>query len=390
MKNKYRKVKLGDVANFQTGKLNSNAAKKDGIYPFFTCSPETFRIDYYVFDADAILLAGNNANGVFPIKRFTGKFNAYQRTYVITIKDKEKIDINYLFYLLGKSLNFLQNTSQGSTTKFLTLSILKNLELLLPPLSGQHRIANILSSFDNKIELLRKENNTLEDIAQNIFKEWFVKYNFPNKDGKPYRDNNGKMIDSELELIPEGWRIYKLSDLVKINKRGITPKYTDNHDMMVINQKCIRDNIIDYSQVSWHDTSKKYDSELELEFMDTLINSMGVGTLGRISPFFGKEKALPHSCVTLIRTNNSVLGKCTLYCYVKSLEKTITDMGEGSTGQTSLNNNLLAEFKIALEKNNAENIENLLLPIFSNIQKNCSEISISTKIRNILLNKLFK
>ncbi len=99
---------------------------------------------------------------------------------------------------------------------------LSNITITLPPLSEQKRIANILSSFDNKIEILKKENKILEDIAENIFKEWFVKYNFPNKDGKPYRDSNGKMIDSELGPIPDGWRVGKLGDYINI-KGGGTP-----------------------------------------------------------------------------------------------------------------------------------------------------------------------
>lgn len=93
---------------------------------------------------------------------------------------------------------------------------LSNITITLPPLSEQKRIANILSSFDNKIEILKKENKILEDIAENIFKEWFVKYNFPNKDGKPYRDSNGKMIDSELGPIPDGWRVGKLGDFGQV------------------------------------------------------------------------------------------------------------------------------------------------------------------------------
>jgi len=79
-------VKLGSIVNFQTGKLNSNAATPDGKFPFFTCSQETLRIDRHAFDTEAILLSGNNAKGVYSVKYFNGKFNAYQRTYVITVK----------------------------------------------------------------------------------------------------------------------------------------------------------------------------------------------------------------------------------------------------------------------------------------------------------------
>lgn len=87
---------LGELINFTTGKLNSNAAVVDGEYPFFTCSPETLSIDTYAFDCKAILLAGNNANGQYPIKIYSGKFNAYQRTYVITPKNHKKVDLDYI------------------------------------------------------------------------------------------------------------------------------------------------------------------------------------------------------------------------------------------------------------------------------------------------------
>lgn len=102
---------------------------------------------------------------------------------------------------------------------------LSNITITLPPLSEQKRIANILSSFDNKIEILKKENKILEDIAENIFKEWFVKYNFPNKDGKPYRDSNGKMIDSELGPIPDGWRVRPLTEIAEFLNGLAMQKY---------------------------------------------------------------------------------------------------------------------------------------------------------------------
>ena len=75
--------KLGDIAKFTTGKLNSNAAQDNGKYPFFTCAPEALKIDDYAFDTEAIILAGNNADGNFHIQHFKGKFNAYQRTYAL-------------------------------------------------------------------------------------------------------------------------------------------------------------------------------------------------------------------------------------------------------------------------------------------------------------------
>ena len=83
-----QKLKLSEVASLRTGKLDSNAAVANGEYPFFTCAQETYRIDNYAFDTEAVLLGGNNAEGIFPLKYYNGKFNAYQRTYVIESRDK--------------------------------------------------------------------------------------------------------------------------------------------------------------------------------------------------------------------------------------------------------------------------------------------------------------
>ena len=164
-------MRLRDCAEYCTGKLNSNAAVLGGKYPFFTCSPETFTIDNYAFDDNVILLAGNNANGNFNIKRYNGKFNAYQRTYVITAKPNA--DVEYLFYALKLELEHFKQVSQGTATKFLTVGILGDLELDLPPLDVQREIAATLSALDDKIAVNTKLNHRLEQMAQAIFAERF-------------------------------------------------------------------------------------------------------------------------------------------------------------------------------------------------------------------------
>lgn len=202
----WKEVTLGEIAIFKTGKLNSNAAISNGEYPFFTCSPETLRINSYAFDQEAILLAGNNAEGNFSIKYYKGKFNAYQRTYVITPK-RGKVDIKFLYYALSLCLKQLKNMSQGTSTKFLTVTILNSFSVQLPSFSDQRRIASILSSLDRKIELNNKINADLEEMAQAIFKNWFV-------DFEPFKD--GKFVNSELGMIPEGWKVGSPYEYVKV------------------------------------------------------------------------------------------------------------------------------------------------------------------------------
>lgn len=132
---------LKTVANITTGKLDSNYAVNDGIYPFFTCAPEPLKINTYCYDCNAIMVAGNNAQGNFHINRYNGKFNAYQRTYVVTAKENYNID--FIYYNLKTALQQLKNKSQGSQTKFLTLKILENLPIENVYYKDQLRITNI-------------------------------------------------------------------------------------------------------------------------------------------------------------------------------------------------------------------------------------------------------
>ena len=164
-------VRLGDLCTFTTGKLNSEKAIEDGQYPFFTCSQETFRIDSYAFDQEAILLSGNNARGIFSVKYYKGKFDAYQRTYVITIKDTKRLSYRYFLYDLFLKLELLRRQSIGATTKYLTAAIIRNLELTLPPLSEQLMISSVLWSCDKKITTLEQEMGYLDELSHTMLDE---------------------------------------------------------------------------------------------------------------------------------------------------------------------------------------------------------------------------
>ena len=197
----WKEYKLGEIAEFRTGKLNSNAAVQNGKYPFFTCAPETYYINDYAFDQKAILLAGNNAEGNFNIKYYEGKFNAYQRTYIIN-PVSDAIDIHFLYYALQLCLQQFKSLSQGTSTKFLTAKILNAFCIKVPSLSIQKRIADVIKSLDDKIEVNRRINDNLEKQAQALFKSWFV-------DFEPFRDQ--PFIDSDLGIIPKDWRVASLS-----------------------------------------------------------------------------------------------------------------------------------------------------------------------------------
>ena len=217
--------KLGNLVSFKTGKLNSNAATPNGKYPFFTCSQETFKTDTYSFDTECVLLGGNNANGIYPLKYYSGKFDAYQRTYVIRSINPNKLKIRYLYYALQLKLDLLRSISTGAATKFLTLTILTDIGLEVPPPHIQDKIAAILSAYDDLIENNTRRIEILEEMARSIYREWFVKFRFPGHE-------QVQMVDSELGLIPEGWEVKKLGEVIRF-KNGKSIKVEEEGDYLV-------------------------------------------------------------------------------------------------------------------------------------------------------------
>jgi type I restriction enzyme S subunit len=164
--------KIGEVCSILTGKLNANAAVDNGKYPFFTCAREIFAIDCFAFDCEAILLAGNNAVGDFNVKHYKGKFNAYQRTYVITINQEEPLLYRYLYLHMGNALKEFKAKSVGAGTKFLKLDIIKNLTIHLPPLPEQKQIVAILDEAFEGID--RAIANTEKNLVNS--RELFESY----------------------------------------------------------------------------------------------------------------------------------------------------------------------------------------------------------------------
>jgi len=150
-------------------------------------------------------------------------------TEFIVLREKQNVsDNNFLFYFSisprfrSEAIKSMSGTSGRQRVQ--TDSIAKT-EFAFPALKEQKAIAAVLTSLDDKIELLREQNKTLAAIAQALFKHWFVDFEFPNEKGKPYKSSDGKMANSEFGQIPNGWKIGELQDLVEntIDNRGKTP-----------------------------------------------------------------------------------------------------------------------------------------------------------------------
>ena len=132
--------------------------------------------------------------------------------------DFNNLDSRFLYYWflspIGK--DNIDSKAIGSTQKALTIDTLSRFEISLPPLEEQKKIANILGTIDDKIEINRRINDNLEQQAQALFKSWFVDFEIPNEEGEPYKSSGGKMVESGLGLIPEGWRTGSIYKYVKV------------------------------------------------------------------------------------------------------------------------------------------------------------------------------
>ena len=170
-KRKYTKLKWNDVFYTKTGKLDSNAATSNGQYPFFTCSKDILRIDNYAFDQEALLLSGNNASGKYDVKYYNGKFNAYQRTYVLGLK--EQWSYNLMKYQLEEKLMYLKRHSLGGLTKYLTLKILSELSFIIPPMEKQVEFDSFVRQADKSKAVIEKSLKELETLQASLMQKYF-------------------------------------------------------------------------------------------------------------------------------------------------------------------------------------------------------------------------
>ena len=163
----------GAVFQTTTGKLDSNAMVENGRYPFFTCAKESYKIDSYAFDCEALLLAGNNAAGIYDVKHYKGKFNAYQRTYVLRLMNEKWSYILFKRQLEDK-LRYLQSQSKGTNTRYLTLGILNELRFVVPPIAEQEQFATFVEQTDKSKYYSSLSFRYCQAAANTYRQEWMT------------------------------------------------------------------------------------------------------------------------------------------------------------------------------------------------------------------------
>lgn len=204
----YRKLK--EFIDIKTGKLDANASSENGKYPFFTCSKDTLKIDTYSYDCECVLLAGN---GDLNVKYYNGKFDAYQRTYILECKNNS-ISTKYLYYFMKKYVEVLRNQSIGGVIKYIKLSNISEALIPMNNYEQQEKIVKEISQIENIIEIRNKQIEELENIIKSQFVEMF---------GNPVLNERQWKTDSfgNLGNFKNGMNFNKLDNGYKIRFLGV-------------------------------------------------------------------------------------------------------------------------------------------------------------------------
>ena len=221
----WKEYKLGEIAELRREKFTPNKVTSFPYIGLEHIEPRSLRLNGIGISDDV----SSQKSVFYPDDTLYGKLRPYFHkvyspsfkgvcsTDIFVFKPKE-INAKFLFYLLATD-EFTKIANAGSTGTRMPRADWKHLSLtvwnLPSSIETQTAIAEILSSLDDKIELNNKINQELENLAQTFFKQWFIDFEFPDENGEPYQSSGGEMMESELGMIPKGWGVYSMSDLLQ-------------------------------------------------------------------------------------------------------------------------------------------------------------------------------
>lgn len=397
----WKEVRLGDIADVQTGPFGSQLHKSDYIAEGIPCIMPTnigphlnFIVDgiAHVSEVDANRLSRHltEIGDIIYARRGDIEKCAYVTTNeekwlcgtgCLKIRCNNEVNSRFIAYLLSTAecKKWITGNAVGTTMLNLSKGILSNLPLLVPSHEDQRRIASILSSLDRKIELNNKINADLEEIAQAIFKNWFV-------DFEPFKD--GKFVDSELGMIPEGWKVGCLGDMGNIVCGKTPSKANSNYyggDIPFIKIPDMHGNIFVESS---EDRLTELGSLSQIKKLIPPYSLMVscIATVGLVS-INTKPSHTNQQINTVIPHNKSALFY--LYQYIKNNEELLKNMGRGGTTTLNVNTKSFSNIRLLIPSEIAlEQFHRVVEGLFKKIELNLHESRTLSLLRDTLLPRL--
>jgi type I restriction enzyme S subunit len=224
--------RLGNLVRIRTGKLDANANDPNGIFPFFTCAENPLNINEYSYDCECVLVAGN---GDLNVKYYSGKFDAYQRTYIIETINNDRLSIKYLFNFMNLYIERLRLMSIGGVIKYIKLEYLTEVKIPLPPLPEQRRIAAILDQAEALRAKRRQALAQLDELTQSVFLEMFGD---PISNPKNWKQFSLKSLVDQIQIGPFGSLLHQ-EDYVSDGIPLINPMHIVNGKIKPDNKQSV-------------------------------------------------------------------------------------------------------------------------------------------------------
>ena len=320
------KVRLGDYVRIRTGKLDANAADQNGKYPFFTCSIVPLCINTYSYDCECVLVAGN---GDLNVKYYNGKFDAYQRTYIVESLDNKLLSVPYLYRFMDKYIETLRNISIGGVIKYIKLGNLTEASINLPTISKQNEIVDVLSVVDNLIKGVEQQLADLDILVKSRFIEMFG--TFP--------DN------------PKGWECCTIRDIVKEVRYGSSRPAVEGGQYPYLRMNNITyEGTLDLSEIKYIDVPEKELEKCTVRKGDVLFNRTNSKELvGKTCLYDRDESMVLAGFIIRVRVNDKVVPEFLVaFLNMDFSKKMLFNKCKAAIGQANINAQELQNIEIYL------------------------------------------
>lgn len=308
------------------------------------------------------------------------------------IIDNEKADYRFIYYNLLSRFDSIANMAVGGAQQNLNAGMIKELPIDLPDIPTQKAIAEILSSLDDKIEMNNQINQNLEALAQAIFKQWFVDFEFPNENGEPYKSSGGVMVDSELGGIPKGWSFTKLGYVGKVITGKTPSKKNPHHFGSSIPFVTPSDFKSYFKLITSSERGLSNDGGIAFSKNILPVNSVIVTCIGSD---MGKVAVNRVPCVTnqqinsIIFNYNSTITSEFSYYFLKSIYSELKNMATGGSTMPIINKTEFENIKIISPRPDLVSAYSFLIrTLDEKIEANIRENTNLVKLRDTLLPKL--
>jgi type I restriction enzyme S subunit len=300
-----------------------------------------------------------------------------------------KADYRFVYYNILSRFSSIANMAVGGAQQNLNAGMIKDLNISTPPLPTQTAIVEILSSLDDKIELNNKINQELENLAQTLFKQWFIDFEFPNENGEPYKSSGGEMVESELGEIPKGWEVGAIEALTTKMNSGGTPstRNSDFYDGEILwySTKELKDNFMFESDRTLTINGLNSSSAKLFPAYTVVMAIYAAPTVGRLG-ILNQEAAFNQAALGFVAKEE--VGYEFIYLLLKFLRDDFNNLANGAA-QQNLNVGLVKNYKILMPLiESLRNFKSLMKPIFESIKNNQLENNFLTNLRDTLLPKL--